>query len=238
MQKSHLYLGVGAVVWACLCAVANGTPDEPPRRIDGTLFIEDAAATAMAQGGLVPSSVAIEQKIVRLNETVLSDLLRDGAAELTLDLPSMGQVIIDVHRRWTHAHGERAVHGRVRGDAHSYVLFEIHNGELVGDIYRAPNDMVQIRRPRPGTFAMMGESAQGLHVVQSVQEQLGAMCGNELGDPVPPHVHDAPKKPDVQHQPAVDDNVHRSGDRHDEDSDDSSNDIDRATYVDVMIVFN
>jgi hypothetical protein len=204
--------------------VLLANPDEAPRQINTPLFWLEPAATALLSTGIAPSTVAIERRVVTIDPDTIESLVEDGAAELTIDLPGMGEVIIDIRRRIHHPGGEVALIGRVRGDAPSRVILEIGDGLLIGDVIRG-HDMVQIRQTPEHAFDMLGERSNTLHLVQSVREQVGAICGNELIDM---GVGRGPSaQPPLKKEPY-------GGGRHHEGDDPPDG---RNPFVDVMVVY-
>jgi len=226
----YLRLSTRAAVAAGLLvsALASGgvpaNPDPAPRMITTPLFSLEPAATALLSTGIAPSTVAIERKVVTIEQDTLAALSVDRGAALTLDLPGMGEVIIDIRRHIHHAGGDVGLIGRVRGEARSRVILEIGDGLLIGDIFRGQN-MVQIRQAPEGTFDVLGIRTEGLHLVQSVREQPNASCGNDLYNVViPADPHNEPPSTWGGH----------AHDRHDHDGDDDDT---RNPFVDVMIVY-
>jgi hypothetical protein len=206
--------------WALPSALAN--PDPSPHRIQGSPFIADPVATAMLILGEAPSTVAVTRKAVRLDPQVLEEMVMHRACELSLDLPDMGPVIIDIHRHIHHRDGSIGAIGTVRGDAPSRVVLELGGGLLLGDIVRG-HDMVQIRHAPEGAFAALGAQANGIHLVQSAKEQSGISCGNNYFDVVmPPQQHPEPPSTWGGH----------NDNRHDDDDRDRGN-----PFIDLMIVY-
>ncbi|HCV26332.1 MAG TPA: hypothetical protein DGN59_23020 [Candidatus Latescibacteria bacterium] len=229
-EKSHFKSGAfralasGTIALTLTSGMVLANPDPPPRAITTPLFSIEPTATVMLSTGVAPSTVAIDRRVVTIDPATLGSLAEDGAATLTIDLPGMGEVIIDIRRHIHHRGGDIGIIGRVRGEARSRVVLEIGEGLLVGDIIRG-HDMVQIRQVPEGAFDVLGHRAKDLHLVQSVREQSGAVCGNDLYDvAVPPDPHAKPPSIWGGH----------ANDRHD---DDGGNDDARNPYVDVMIVY-
>lgn len=226
MVRNQLQLMLAIAVigaWALPSALAN--PDPSPHRIQGSPFIADPVATAMLILGEAPSTVAVTRKAVRLDPRVLKELAMHRACELSLDLPDMGPVIIDIRRHIHHRDGSIGAIGTVRGDAPSRVVLELGGGLLLGDIVRG-HDMVQIRQVPEGSFSMLGESAAEFHLVQSVREQAGARCGNTIHNVVVPSTN-RPTTPSTW-------GGHGS-DRHDHDGDDDAGT--RSPFIDILIVY-
>ena len=222
-QRSFGGFMVAAVV-AAPFSVAMGDLDPAPYRIQGSPFIGDPAATALLALGEAPSTVAVTREAVHLDQRILQELAMHRACELSLDLPDMGPVVIDLRRQIHHSDGSIGAIGTVRGDIPSRVVLELGYGLLIGDIVRG-HDMVQIRQAPEGAFAALGSRAKGIHLVQSAREQAGLICGNEIYDVViPPDQHDAP--PSTWGG--------QNGARHDDDDDDGGT---RNPYIDLMIVY-
>jgi len=218
-----------SILWGGLFAAVMAPPlmadaDPPPRRIQGSPFIGEPVATAMLALGEAPSTVAVAREVVSLDQVVLQAIAAPGAAEITLDLPDMGAVSIDIRRHIQHRDGTIAAIGRVRGPERSLAVFEIGGGMMLADIVRG-TDMVQVRHAPEGAFAALGERAANLHLVQSAREQPGAMCGNSL-------VNMTVKAPSHAEPPSTW-GGHADHRHHDDGDDDTT----RNPFIDVMIIY-
>ncbi len=220
-DRMTLTLAVAAVGVLPL-SIAVADQDPPPHRIQGSPFIGDPAATAMLSLGAAPSTVAVNREAVHIDQRILDELATHRACELSLDLPDMGPIVIDIRRHIHHSDGTVGVIGTVRGDVPSRVILEIGDGLLLGDIVRGP-DMVQIRQAPKNAFVAIGTRGNGIHLVQSVREQPGATCGNDLHDVV------VPARPNAEPPSTWGGNGNT---RHDDDDGATRN-----PYIDVMIVY-
>ena len=221
----HAKAAMCLIAAAVISEIVSANPDPAPRKITTPLFSVEQAATALLATGIAPSTVAVERQVVSITPATVAALLKDRAAEFSVDLPGMGHITIDIHRHIQHSGGEVGLIGSVRGAERSRVVLEIGEGLLIGDIIRGL-DMVQIRQVPEGSFSMLGESAAGFHLVQSVREQAGARCGNTIHNVAVPSTN----------RPATPSTWGGNGsDRHDHDGDDDAGT--RSPFIDIMIVY-